>query len=202
MNTNKRKLGTVKLVQLQPQGLIYETPSGEIYDPARRLEAEHITITHKGIETITEDGERLLDIHHLEHPQTRFRGDDLVCIGFTSHYHAMRDYFGEHIIDGAAGENIIIEYDQEVWLADLGERIAFQNPQTGQNVYLDVKEFAAPCEEFSHFAANSQLEPLPPEKLKSTLQFLTNGRRGFLLMLSPGQESGVVANGDQVFVVK
>jgi hypothetical protein len=61
--------------------------------------------------------------------------------------------------------------------------------------------FAAPCEEFSHFAANSQHERLPAEKLKATLQFLGNGRRGYLLVLSDNQEPMTVRSGDSVFVV-
>ena len=62
-------------------------------------------------------------------------------------------------------------------------------------------KFAAPCDEFSRFAAQSQHERLPAEKLKATLQFLGNGRRGFLLALSEGQDSGIVHPGDRVFVV-
>ena len=59
----------------------------------------------------------MLDIHHdINHPDKAYDDDDLVSIGFTSHYKAMRERFGAHIEDGTAGENIIIEYDQEVWM--------------------------------------------------------------------------------------
>ena len=66
---------------------------------------------------------------------------------------------------------------------------------------LDLVSFAAPCREFSRFATQSQREDLPANKLKETLQFLGNGRRGFLLVLSEGQETAVVRRGDKVFVV-
>ncbi len=36
-----------------------------------------------------------MDIHHLDHPDKEYDDDDLVCIGFTSHYDKMRERFGE-----------------------------------------------------------------------------------------------------------
>ena len=195
------ELGHVKLVQLQPAGLIIETPSGYFYDASRRLEVDSLTITSRGIEAITPEGEHVLDIHHLSHPDKAYDDDDLVCIGFTSHYEAMRARFGEHMVDGIAGENIIIEYEEEVWSENLGDRIAIENKETGIMTFLDFVSFASPCREFSLFATRSQYEPLPAEKLKETLQFLGNGRRGFLLVMSTGQEAATVRPGDKVFAV-
>jgi hypothetical protein len=201
MVEKSRELGKVKLVQLQPSGLIIKTPSGYFYDASRRVEVDHLLITPKGIEATTPAGEHVLDIHHLDHPDKAYDDDDLVSIGFTSHYEAMRDRFGEHMVDGSAGENIIIEYDQEVWVEDLGQQIAIENSETGHKTFLDLICFAAPCDEFSHFAAQSQDKRLPAAELKATLQFLNNGRRGFLLVLKPGQEISTVQPGDSVFGV-
>jgi MOSC domain-containing protein YiiM len=201
MEENFRELGKVKLVQVQPSGLIIETPTGYFYDVTRRVEVEKLIITHLGIEATTADGEYVLDIHHINHPDKAYDDDDLVSIGFTSHYAAMRDHFGEHMQDGTAGENIIVEHDKDVWMDDLGKRIAIENSESGQKTLLDVLNFAAPCDEFSHFVANSQHEKLPAPELKSTLQFLNNGRRGFLLILSDGEEEGTVRAGDRVFAI-
>ena len=196
-----REIGAVKLVQLQPSGLIIETPSGYFYDASRRVEVDQLLITSKGIEATTPGGKHVLDIHHMDHPNKEYDDDDLVCIGFTSHYNAMRTHFGDHMVDGIAGENIIIDFDQEVWPEDLGQRIAIENAETGQLALLDMESFAAPCQEFSHFAAQSQDEKLPADELKSILQFLGNGRRGFLLVLSKDQGEVTVKPGDKVFVV-
>jgi MOSC domain-containing protein YiiM len=201
MGKKLRQLGTVKLVQVQPAGLIIETPEDYYYDPSRRVEVERLQITPRGTEAVTPQGERVLDIHHKDHPESRHLGGDDISINFTSHYAAMRAQFGEHMVDGIAGENIIIDYEQEVWLPDLNQQIIIENPDTRDRVLLEVEEFAAPCEEFSHFAARSQHERLPAEKLKATLQFLNNGRRGFLLVLSKGQTEAAVQPGDQVYVV-
>jgi hypothetical protein len=196
-----RELGRVKLVQVQPSGLIIETPSGYFYDASRRLEVDSLLITSLGIEATTPQGEHVLDIHHISHPDKAYDNDDLVCIGFTAHYEAMRGRFGEHMVDGIAGENIIIEYEEEVWPDDLDQHLAIENQESGHRALLDLVSFAAPCREFSHFAAQSQHQDLPASKLKNTLQFLGNGRRGFLLVLSEGQETVVVRRGDKVFVV-
>jgi hypothetical protein len=196
-----RELGKVKQVQLQPSGLIIETPSGYFYDASRRVEVDRLLITPKGIEATSPGGEHVLDIHHLDHPDKAYDDDDLVSIGFTSHYEAMRARFGEHMVDGIAGENIIIEYDQEVWLQDLGQQIVIENSETGHKTFLNLVCFAAPCDEFSHFAAQSQDKRLSAAKLKAALQFLNNGRRGFLLVLKAGQENATVQPGDSVFGV-
>jgi len=201
MTNNIQELGRVKLVQVQPSGLIIETPSGDFYDATRRVEVEKLIITALGIEADMLNGERVLDIHHINHPDKAYK-DDLISIGFTSHYAAMRERFGEHMEDGVAGENIIIEFDREIWMEDLGQQIVIENADTKHQIKLDVLRFAAPCNEFSHFAANSQHERLPASELKNTLQFLNNGRRGFLLALADGQETATVQAGDRVFAMR
>jgi hypothetical protein len=191
-------LGYVKLTQLQPTGLIINTPSGEFYDPSRRVVVDSLQISPLGIEAITPDGEHVLDIHHIDHPDKKYDNDDLVCIGFSSHYAAMRARFGEHMVDGVAGENIIIQAEKEIWPEELGQRIGFESSETGDITFLDVVKFAAPCD---HFAAQSQHQRLPAAELKATLQFLGNGRRGYLLVLSDGQEPVIVQPQDRVFVI-
>jgi len=195
-----RELGRVKLVQIQPSGMVINTGSGKFYDVTRRVEVDSLVITPLGIEAVRPTGELVLDIHHVNHPDKAY-SDDLVSIGFTSHYAAMRERFGGHLQDGTAGENIIIEYDHEVWRDDLGDQVGFENIHTGQQTLLDIVRIATPCVEFSHFAAQSQHQRLPAAELKSTLQFLNKGRRGFLLALAEGQESAIVQAGDRFFAV-
>jgi hypothetical protein len=201
MGIKSRQIGQVKLTQLQPNGLIIDTPAGEFYDTSRLMVVDRLKITPLGIEATTPEGEHFLDIHHINHPGKAYDKDDLICIGFTSHYQAMRDRFGEHMVDGIAGENIIIEFEKEIWPEELSDQIAIENAETGQLVLLDLVRFAAPCSTFSHFAAQSQHEKLPAENLKAVLQFLGNGRRGFLFLLSDNQEEAFVQPGDKVFLI-
>ena len=199
MQAQFRELGKVIITQVQPSGLIYETPGGDLFDPSGRLVVSQLYLSTRGVEARTGAGERILDIHHLDHPDTQGDGKNAISIGFTSHYNQMRARFGDHMQDGTAGENVIINCDEDIWLADLGKQLEFQNPGSGKTVTLDVIKIAAPCDEFSHFAAASQEQRLPAEELKETLQFLGNGRRGFLLTLSTGQDMGIIQPGDLVF---
>ena len=196
-----KELGTIKLVQLQPKGLIIENDKGYFYDVDRRLVVDQLIVNSNGIEAAKADGEKVLDIHHLDHPGKKYAEDDLICIGFTSHYDKMRERFGEHMVNGAAGENIIIDYPEEIWLDDLGNQIAIENQETGQLLILDLARVARPCDEFSHFAAQRQDERMAADELKDVLQFLNKGRRGFLLILKEGQNEGVVRVGDKVFAI-
>ncbi len=204
MTENLCELGHVKLVQLQPQGLIIDasnTPSGYLYDPSRLLKVDQLTINPLGIETITSTGEHILDIHHINHPDKEYDDDDLVCIAFTSHYEAMRARFGAHLVDGIAGENIIIECDREIWPEDLGKQLIIENANTGHQMKLEMVSHANPCQEFSQFAMGTPYEKPPAAEMKATLQFLGNGRRGFLLVMPSGQGAATVQPGDKVFVV-
>ena len=200
-----RQMGQVKLVQLQPTGLITDTPeltpTGYFYDSSKLVQVDQLSITPRGIEAALEDGEQVLDIHHMSHPDKEYDDDDLVCIGFTAHYQAMRSHFGDHLQDGIAGENIIIEYDNDVWPEDLSQKTGIENQDTGEIAVLEMVSHASPCVEFSQFCLLNQYEKVPAAQIKESLQFLANGRRGFLLVLSKDHELVTVKPGDNVFLL-
>jgi MOSC domain-containing protein YiiM len=201
MEKQYRDLGHVLLTQIQPKRLIIKTPSSSTYDPSILIEVPALYISKEGIEAVTPAGERTLDVHHAAHPNTRYKGENDVSIGFTAHYDVMREKFGSHMTNGIAGENILVEYNKEVWLDDLGGQIAIENQETGEKALLDVNKYATPCKSFSHFAAKSEWGQLSADKLKDTLDFLGNGRRGFYLSISEGQETVTVRPGDRVYTV-
>jgi hypothetical protein len=198
-----RELGVVNLVQLQPSGLIVDAPEsspvGSFYDASRRVEVDRLEITSRGVQATLPTGEKVLDIHHLDHPDKAYDDDDLVCIGFSSHYEAMRTEFGAHMVHGIAGENILIDYSDEVWPEDLGRSLGIENQDSGEVAVLQMVSFAEPCVEFSRFCVQSPQEKLQAQRLGDILEFLGNGRRGFLLVLDPAHEAVIVRPGDKVF---
>ncbi len=199
-----RPIGQVRLVQLQPSGLIIDAPEpGPVrtfYDAARRVEVSSLQISPRGIEASLATGERVLDIHHLDHPDKAYADDDLVCVGFSAHYDAMRSEFGEHMVDGIAGENILIDYPDEVWPADLGHKLVIENQDTGEKALLQMVSFAEPCVEFSRLCARRPYEEMSGRRLGEILRFLGNGRRGFLLVLNDALDVVTVRPGDKVFL--
>ncbi len=201
---SERLLGVVSLVQLQPDGLIVDTKElgtiRSVYDAGRRVEVDRIEISPRGIEATLPTGERVLDIHHLDHPAKAYDDDDLVCIGFTAHYEAMRGHFGAHMVDGIAGENIIIDAPGEIWPNDLGEALAIENQDSGEIANFTMVSFAAPCVEFSRFCIQRPYEEVPARRLGEILRFLGNGRRGFLLVLDDPDGPVTVRPGDRVLI--
>ncbi len=106
MNKKVRQLGHVRLAQLQPNGLINDTPdktpTGYFNDATRLDQVDQLEITPLCIEAIIPGGEQALDIDHINHADKAYDDDDLDYIGFISHYDARRTHFGEHMVNGIA----------------------------------------------------------------------------------------------------
>jgi hypothetical protein len=109
----------------------------------------------------------------------------------------MRDRYGAHLADGCAGENILVASDHIWSIDDLGAELVIQRAD-GQLVALAGLMVAAPCVEFSRFAHLSD-EPLTSDQLRTTLQFLDGGMRGFYARLADGQPDAEICAGDRVF---
>ena len=163
------EIGRIKLLQVQQSGLkVKQHPYG-YYDPTPLLVVESLLLSPEGVIGVTVDGRRVVDVHHAHHPASRnHKGVNGVSVGFTGHYKAMRSKFGDHLADGCAGENILVEAESILRLADLGKRLAIQMQKTGELIYLTRLKVAAPCVEFSQFAASHGMA-LPAAQLKETL---------------------------------
>src|SRR5438874_288304 len=194
------EIGRIKLLQVQQAGLkVKQQPYG-YYDPTPLLTVKSLLLYPDGVIGLTPDGRRVIDVHHMQHPASRnHNGVNGVSVGFTSHYEAMRSKFGDHLVDGCAGENILVEADDILGLADLGKQLAIQRQKTGELIYLTRLKVAAPCVEFSQFAASHGMA-LPANQLKETLQFLDAGKRGFYASVAGQSDEMVVQAGDRLFV--
>jgi hypothetical protein len=191
-----QEIGKIQQVQIQLSSLKVGQRPNSHYDPAPILVVEKLLLTPDGVIGVKADGEKIVDIHNARHPDTRNNGDNSISIGFTAHYAAMRERFGLHLRDGIAGENIIIDAgDRSFSFDELGARVAIKCG--GQLHLFNVVKIAAPCVEFSTFAAG---KPIAGEAMQSTLQFLHNGRRGFHIATTDYDSAIVVQVGDTVFV--
>ena len=194
-----REIGQISLIQVQRSALVVEDRTKSYYDPTPLVVVEYLLLSPQGVIGVAADGSQVMDIHHENHPNSHnHKGINGVSIGFTSHYRAMRSKLGEHLMDGIAGENIVVESATPHSLANLGERLAIQIQQTGRYIYLSGLQVATPCVEFSLFAANHGM-PLPAAQLKETLQFLDGGTRGFYARMEDLQDTVTLRVGDKVF---
>jgi hypothetical protein len=136
-----------------------------------------LRVTRDGVVGLDGD-EEILDVHHRTH-QLRKNEDGAhgVSVGFTSHYRAMQQRFGEHLRVGCAGENIIVETSRRVDPAEVDAGFMVLDSAGGAKGRLVNLAVAHPCKPFTGFAHRGAA--VPPEVFKQSLQFLDGGTRGF-----------------------
>ena len=151
------------------------------YDPEPLVGVAAVTLTADGVCGETGAGRRVLDVHNRTHPASKNRGGgNGISIGFTSHYRAMRERFGDHLADGIAGENILVEVagDGLVAPADLSLGVVLVAAD-GTLVRLDDIAVAAPCVEFARYALRLADDARSDRGVTEALQFLHGGMRGY-----------------------
>jgi hypothetical protein len=183
-------VGPVVRLQVQTASLKKGVRPSRVYDPAPLLPVARLRLSPAGAVGIDEDGAEHVDVHHFHHPQTKHENGREASFGFTSHYSKMRGEYGDRIVTGCAGENVLVETDRVWRLEDFATGIAFQSAESGALARLDAVIVADPCVEFSRFSLGDA--DAPPARVKPVLQFLGEGTRGYCftpsaeLTLSPG----------------
>lgn len=189
-------IGPIVRLQLQPSSLTLAGPDGARYDPTPLRTFGAVTVGADGVLAEDADG-RWLDVHHLEHPRSKHRpGRNAISVGFTAHYAAMRERLGDHLADGLAGENILVQSDRVIQAADLAGGLAIQTRHGGL-VRLVALRVAEPCVPFTHFGLGGANGAPSSELLQDTLRFLRGGMRGFYAHVEGGPAR--VRLGDQVY---
>ena len=189
-------IGTISLLQIQRSPLKTGDKPLRVYDPAPIQHVPQLAIGVDGVFGLVPGQGWVVDIHHRAHPESKnLDGVHGISVGFTSHYGAMRDRFGSRIDVGCAGENIIVEATRQFVIDDLEAGIAIFAPDGSERLRLAVFDVAHPCKPFTGWALGATVES---DVLKSSLQFLEGGMRGFLL---GAETTGMVSVGDQVMVL-
>lgn len=186
-------LGKVVRLQVQAAPLKSGEKPNRVYGTAAIVQVEQLLLTPTGAVGVDRAGARILDVHNTAHPATRYTDGNTVSFGLTSHYARMRDRFGPHMVDGCAGENILVGTAASLRLPELGGRIGLRNAKNGEILELENAVVALPCIEFSKFAIQNQAAT--PAELKPVLQFLDEGTRGFYVTAA---REGTVRVGDEL----
>ncbi len=174
-----RELGTIVRLQAQPVSLKVGDPPNRRYDPSTLTEVATLTVTEGGVAGWVDDGPAVPDIHHRDHPASKNRkGGNGISICFTSHYRRLRREFGDHVVDGVGGENILVETDDEFTLGDLEGGITVQSPD-GRSLHLTDVIVAAPCVEFARYVLQFPDDRPPDASVTEAVRFLHNGTRGY-----------------------
>jgi hypothetical protein len=190
-------VGTIVQLQIQESSLKVGSKPRR-YDPTPIRSVPALSLSPAGVIGLRENGETIVDVHHHDHPDSKNRdGENGVSLGFTTHYQAMRDHFGEHLPDGIAGENILVEVDRPVSAEDLAGGVVIESPD-GKRLELRSVIVAAPCVEFARYALKFPDDRRPDATVTEALRFLDAGMRGFYATYS--REPAVVEVGARVFL--
>jgi hypothetical protein len=166
------------------------------YDVSPIRQVDRLVVSDDGaVGRINGGGSDLVDVHHVRHPESRNHGRASgLSIGFTSHYRAMREQFGEHVTDGVAGENVLVDANRRMTAADLAG--GSLRTSDGRDVPIDEVHVAEPCVEFSRFVLQVP-HGEAGAAMREPLQQLRGGVRGFYVALAEPVELTV---GDHLIV--
>ena len=80
-----QKIGTISKLQIQTDRMKRGRSSLEqVYDPAPLREVAALQLLPRGVVGLTEDGGRLLDVHHVGNPNSRYRGNNGLSINILT----------------------------------------------------------------------------------------------------------------------
>lgn len=169
------------------------------YDPAAITAVPAMEIDSGGVTGF--DGEVVHhDVHHRDHPLSRYRGENGISLGFTSHYGVMRGEFGDFLHDGIAGENLLVASDATHTEDEFAGGIVVMTAEGP--VDLTRVEVAPPCVEFGKFCLRYPRDRKADAKVAKAVKFLHQGVRGFYATWQPTAEASTsprIAVGDLVY---
>jgi hypothetical protein len=171
-------IGTIIQLQVQRSSLKVTGHEGRYYDPAPIQQVSSLDLEPGGVVGRDGEGHPIIDVHHRDHPMSKNRDLNGISIGFVTHYDLMRERVGDHLLNGLAGENILIETGQSFTLGDLPERLIIET-QDGRKIQLIDVQVAEPCVEFTKFSLQYDPASKPDQTVTETLDFLRRGMRGY-----------------------
>jgi hypothetical protein len=163
-------IGTVVRMQVQRSRLKPGPALTRVYDPTPLTAVSQLDLTPRGVV-----GDGILDVHHADHPDTRnVKLLNGLSVMTASRYVELRRRYGAHLVDGIAGESLLLDTKH---LDDLSGELIL----TTQDGSLELTSTPAPpCVEFSRFALGRGPGDVGPE-VKQALVDLDGGARGYYL---------------------
>lgn len=202
-----QEIGIVQFVQIQRAPMKIDIDGVRTYRPDPLLTVAALRLTRDGIVGMSGDSggaydetTAIVDVHHAYHPQTRNRGDNGISIGFVQHYASMRDRFGPHMTTGIGGESVIVKATMTIEPAMFDDvPLVIRSAVDDKDIALTGVYSAPPCEPFARFCAQQPPDvKMPAAEMKSALQFLDQGRRGFYATLRDDDPQAIVRAGDML----
>ena len=177
-------IGTVVRMQVQRSRLKPGPATSRVYDPTPLIEVSELVIGPRGVV-----GDGIIDVHNADHPDTRnVKLVNGISIMTASRYDALRASYGEQLVDGIAGESLLLDTPH---LDDLTGRLVIEcadGPVECDSVP------APPCVEFSRFVLGRGGGDVGPEVM-AAMDALDDGARGYYLRTAG---TGTVRRGTRI----
>lgn len=148
------------------------------YGPEAIVAVDRLLAGPRGVVGVAADGEEILDVHHQDHPHSRDRrGNAGVLFMGSGDYVALRARYGEHVVDGIAGETVLL--DAPAGLARAGLPPVVTIATADGPLELHEVRAADPCVEFSRFCLRQEPSPVVDADVRQALVDLDHGARGY-----------------------
>jgi hypothetical protein len=165
-------IGTVVRLQVQRSPLKQGPRGARVYDPAPLLAVEALEVGPSGCVGLL-GGERIVDVHHTEHPDSRNRDlENGLSLLPQLAYDLLRARYGEHLREGVVGESVLVDLAGPWPTGDL------LLESTAGRLRLASVRPAVPCVEFSRFCLGLPLDSVGDD-LRQALVDLDGGARGY-----------------------
>ena len=163
-------IGTVVRLQVQRSRLKPGPATTRVYDPSPLAEVTELVLGPRGVV-----GDGILDVHHADHPDSRnVKLINGISVMTASRYAALRATYGAHLVDGIAGESLLLDSEH---LDDLSGRLVIE----GADGPIECDSIPAPpCVEFSRFVLGRGAGDVGPEVMAAK-DALEDGARGYYL---------------------
>lgn len=177
-------VGTVVRLQVQRSPLKQRPPGSGPYDPRPLLAVPALEIGPRGCTGLpggSADGERVVDVHHADHPESRqVRGVNGLSVLPAAHYARLRERYGPHLVDGVAGENLLLDAGP-LQADDLAGTLLLETDEG--LVEASGAMAAPPCVEFAQHVLRRPVGDVGDE-VRAALDDLDAGTRGFYLRVA------------------
>lgn len=169
------------------------------YEPIVLQPVAELRVGPDGAVGADDDGTEFLDVHHRAHPRTRdAKGRSGLSIMTTGDYAALRRRYGPHLVDGIAGESILLDFEPGLAHRTLPDAVTVRRAgPAGATLRLVGVHIAKPCVEFTRFCLQRQPVPTVDDDVRAGLVDLGDGARGYK-MVAAG--TGVIRPGDVLVI--
>jgi hypothetical protein len=166
------------------------------YQPSAIVPVVSIDAGPRGVRGVTADGELVLDVHHQDHPKSRDRkGRAGILFMGTGDYDTLRERYGDHLVDGIAGETVLLDAPDGLAALTLPPTVTVTT--AAGPLELHGVRVAEPCVEFSRFCLRQEPSPEVDDAVRKTLIDLDGGARGYRSIASG---EGSISVGDVVTI--